>query len=157
MPFCWRVPFTVGGGWSARFDSLYSCRTTLLYSIKGGRETFTFFVTDTGNSQALLSIQLWYRPLRPPTTPAHASRHSGANIQTPPPPPQHRETSGLALPPGPGNGNGNGSRPGDVVIGEGFVDLLGLFPVIQGTYTPGALKGNARRVAVPLREPEGKR
>ena len=36
------------------------------------------------------------------------------------------------------------------------MDLLGLFPVVDGTYTPGALKGNSRRVAVPMREPEGK-
>lgn len=51
----------------------------------------------------------------------------------------------------------SGVQPGDVVVAEGFVDMLGLFPVHQGTYTPGALKGNTRRVVVPMREPFGKR
>ncbi|CAN0216043.1 unnamed protein product [Pylaiella littoralis] len=115
-----------------------SLATRLVNPNWGGRETFTFFVTDTGSSKAFLGIQLLYRPTRPPLAQS-----------LPPPPTLRREASSASLP--------AGSRAGDVVIGEGFVDLLGLFPVVHGTYTPGALKGNSRRVAVPLREPEGKR
>lgn len=114
------------------------CLDGLYCTSQGGRETFTFFVTDTGSSKAYLGIQLLYRPTRPPLT-----------TRSKPPQTLQREASSASLP--------AGSRPGDVVIGEGFVDLLGLFPVVHGTYTPGALKGNSRRVAVPMREPEGKR
>ncbi|CAM9403974.1 unnamed protein product [Hapterophycus canaliculatus] len=107
----------------------------------GGRETFTFFVTHTTNSKAFLALQLLYRPLRPPPAPP------------PPLPPSLRrgssESSVASVP--------SGSRPGDVVIGEGFVDLLALFPAMNGKHTPGGLTGNSRRVAVPMREPEGKR
>lgn len=109
---------------------------------QGGRETFAFFVTDTGNSKAFLAIQILYRPLRSPSRSSNQA-----------PPPLRRETSGSA--PSPARSL-PGGRPGDVVIGEGFVDLLSLFPVVDGTYTPGVLKGNSRRVAVPMREPEGK-
>lgn len=88
----------------------------------------------------MLALSLLYRPLQFPLQP--------------PQPPSHRtqavsEASGAPVP--------SGCRPGDVVIGEGFVDLLGMFPIQNGTYTPGGLKGNSRRVAVPIREPVGKR
>eukprot|EP00903_Cladosiphon_okamuranus_P017743 g16333.t1 len=113
-----------------------------------GRETFTFFVTDTGNSKAFLAIQILYRPLRSPSS-------SSTSPSDQRPPPLRRETSGLSTSTSPPRSL-PGGRPGDVVIGEGFVDLLGLFPPVDATYTPGALKGNSRRVAVPMREPEGK-
>lgn len=100
---------------------------------QGGRETFTFFVTDTNNAKAFLALRLLYRPLRPWSQ----LPHRATTLQT--------------------NNTPASSRSGDVVIGEGFVDLLGMFPVQHGTYTPGGLKGNSRRVAVPMREPIEKR
>lgn len=106
---------------------------------KGGRETFTFFVTDTQHSKAMLALSLMYRPLQSP----------------PGPPPRRAHGATEAI--GAGAAAPSGYRPGDVVIGEGFVDLLGVFPVHNGTYTPGRHKGNSRRVAVPIREPMGKR
>ncbi|CAN0362903.1 unnamed protein product [Ectocarpus sp. 6 AP-2014] len=108
----------------------------------GGRETFTFFVTDVAGSKAFLSLQLLYRPLRPPPAPQPLQ----------PPLPLRRGASEASL-----ASVSSGSRHGDVTIAEGFVDLLGLFSLVDGTYTPGAMKGNARRVAVPMREPKGKR
>eukprot|EP00904_Undaria_pinnatifida_P009328 jgi/Undpi1/5525/HiC_scaffold_2.g00803.m1 len=74
-----------------------------------------------------------------------------------PPGPPPRRAHGATEAIGAGAAAPSGYRPGDVVIGEGFVDLLGVFPVHNGTYTPGRHKGNSRRVAVPIREPMGKR
>lgn len=50
-----------------------------------------------------------------------------------------------------------GARTDDVVLGEGFVDLSGVFPVQQSTYTAEGKKGNSRRLSVPMLDPMKKR
>lgn len=109
-------------------------RSTLYDAWQGHKETFTFFVTDTGASaRAFLLICLMHRPYRPPSARLSTLPSSTAV--------DNSLSSEAALP--------SGAQAGDVVLGKGFVDLLELFP------TGG--KGNLRRVAVPMEDPARKR
>lgn len=97
---------------------------------QGHKDTFTFFITDTGASaKVFLSVHLMHRPPKPPVAPMATlpNSHSYSAFDSPP--------HDVNLP--------AGAQPGDMEVGKGVVDLLRLFPESG--------KGNVRRLSVPIR------
>lgn len=112
---------------------------------QGHKETFPFFVTANSNSQAFLALRLLQRPLpRKPAQPGAAAVASALGVGS------MGVNGGASLFP-------SVARPGDVVLGEGLIDLSALFPIHQAMYPLRGRKGNTKRVAVPLRDPVTKR
>lgn len=119
---------------------------------QGSTETFTFFVTSSNNSQVYFAIHLLKRPLRPRPLRRPAATISGTSSTGTVGPSTASNDSSSNGPPLP-----VGARPGDIMLGEGFVDLMALFSVDHGTYTREDRKGNTRKVVVPMRNPITKR
>lgn len=125
---------------------------------QGNKEKFTFFVTARRNSRAYIFVQLLRRPLRSRSSSARSDVRTSLDPAKEEATPGSKGGDDVARA---GNLGGafpaSGLRSDDSVLGEGYIDLVALFPLHERTYTSGRQRGNSRRVSVPMFDPIGRR